>query len=603
MTSADHPYQHLGANRFWKSGVAQRPGEAFDDLWTPRWQIDRQTRFATAGSCFAQHISRWLRQQGYPWVDAEPAPPGLDAQCMADGGWGVFSYRTGNIYTAALLRQWVFWALGLEPVVPEAVLHDGRVYDPFRPLVPQHGHATVDDMLAERQRTLEAMRASFSHTDVLVLTLGLTEGWRHRDGHAYPLCPGTMVGRFDPVLHQFVNQDAAAVQRDLEATFDALRAVNPGMRFLLTVSPVPLTATATDQHVLVATMHAKSVLRTVAGALQRAHDDVDYFPSYELIASHATRGQHYDDNLRTVKGAGVDQVMAHFGAAIARQAGQAQLAALRPWPRARLATADEVLFCEEALLEAAAPGRPDQPAAPLCLLGDSHMGKLSRVLQAAGVPHWGGMVMNGSAWFQNRFLADPQDQFVPLESREARQAWTRALPFFAQGWAPRQARIVSNIGVQSHVAVPAFLQWHQQRHGHLRLDAAEAMAYYQALHRDKLLLLQSLVGQGYAVTVVTDPPTQSLHPVWGRLLAAFRSYELVAARCLEQIGCEVVQPGAHWPAAQLPPAYLAQETGSEGQRDWLHGSPAYYAALAELAGLLPGGQGVAAEPAALLLAA
>ncbi|MDC0689565.1 hypothetical protein POF53_18360 [Mitsuaria sp. RG] len=29
--------------------------------------------------------------------------------------YGVFSFRTGNLYTPAMLRQWLVWALGCSP--------------------------------------------------------------------------------------------------------------------------------------------------------------------------------------------------------------------------------------------------------------------------------------------------------------------------------------------------------------------------------------------------------------------------------------------------------------------------------------------------------
>lgn len=42
------------------------------------------------------------------------------------------------------------------------------------------------------------------------------------------------------------------------------------------------------------------------------HDDVHYFPSYELISSHPARGMFFNPDLRTVNERGVDFVMSHF---------------------------------------------------------------------------------------------------------------------------------------------------------------------------------------------------------------------------------------------------------------------------------------------------
>ena len=81
---------------------------------------------------------------------------------------------------------------------------------------------------------------------------------------------------------------------------------------LLTVSPVPLTATASDKHVLTATTYSKSVLRAVAGELYDRYADIDYFPSYEIVASPWSRGFFYESNMRSVNAGGVSVVMQTF---------------------------------------------------------------------------------------------------------------------------------------------------------------------------------------------------------------------------------------------------------------------------------------------------
>lgn len=102
------------------------------------------------------------------------------------------------------------------------------------------------------------------------------------------------------------------MRNDLLAIISLAKTVNKGIRFLLTVSPVPLIATASSNHILVANQYSKSVLRAVAGDLSNVRSDVDYFPSYELIASHPFGNKFYDSNLRTVTDEGVKWVMRHF---------------------------------------------------------------------------------------------------------------------------------------------------------------------------------------------------------------------------------------------------------------------------------------------------
>jgi hypothetical protein len=79
-----------------------------------------------------------------------------------------------------------------------------------------------------------------------------------RDGAVFPLCPGVLGGTFDKRRHEFVNLDVEDVVADVTAFVSELRAVNPEARVILTVSPVPLIATAEPRHVLVSTIASKS---------------------------------------------------------------------------------------------------------------------------------------------------------------------------------------------------------------------------------------------------------------------------------------------------------------------------------------------------------
>lgn len=172
--------------------------------------------------------------------------PGLTAAEREARWYGQFSFRTGNIYTAAALRQWLAWAFEESPPPDEAWEEDGRFYDPHRPAVEPDGHVTPEAVRAARQRTLAAIRTAVSSAGCLIFTLGLTEAWLDAaTGIAYPVCPGTVRGSFDAGRHVFHNFTVAEVHRDLTAAVSLARRANPGLRVLLTVSPVPLTATAT----------------------------------------------------------------------------------------------------------------------------------------------------------------------------------------------------------------------------------------------------------------------------------------------------------------------------------------------------------------------
>lgn len=358
-----HPYQSLPADRFWRSGVADRDPLEITGLWQPKFRIRPRTRIVTAGSCFAQHFSRALVARGYAWADYEPAPHGLTAAQRSDYNYGVFSFRTGNIYTPRMLRQWLAWAFDLEPVPTEVWETDGRFYDPFRPAIEPGGFASAEEVQQSRQQTLAALRDAVRGAQVFVFTMGLTEAWHNRaTGVEYAVCPGTIAGEFDAEAHVFVNHRYGALLADLLAALRIMGRHNRNLSVLLTVSPVPLTATASGQHVLSATSHSKSILRAVAAEAAEGRPAIDYFPSYEIITHPAYRGMFFAPNMRSVLPEGVDHVMKTFfadqAAMFAPEEAAPPLLALRPAAPMDVDDGEndeDELRCEEAILNAFAP--------------------------------------------------------------------------------------------------------------------------------------------------------------------------------------------------------------------------------------------------------
>jgi hypothetical protein len=358
-----NPYETLPEQAFWAPAVAKRHMLDIQGLWTAPFPITPKTRITTYGSCFAQHFSRALVARGYSWLDAEPAPAGLTPDAAQRFNYGVFSARTGNIYTASLLRQWVEWALGVSAPPEIHWEKAGRIYDPFRPAIEPEGFGSVAEMLASRRACIAAFRTSITTCNLFVFTLGLTESWWDAEGgFEYPMCPGTVAGTFDPARHVFRNQSYDFVRENLTRALTLIReGRDKGPKVLLTVSPVPLTATNSGNHVLVATMESKSILRAVAGQVAGKVRGVSYFPSYEIINSPVYRGAFFEPNLRSVNHNGVNHVMSCFFAGLGLDKTPAPAPAPKKKtparPRKPAASGDDVK-CEEELLAVFGEGKP-----------------------------------------------------------------------------------------------------------------------------------------------------------------------------------------------------------------------------------------------------
>lgn len=306
------PYSMQPQSAFWRACREDRDFRAAD-LFSPRHQLNSGDKIATAGSCFAQNIGKYIRQSDLELVDVEPAPYGMPADVGKTYGFGLFSARYGNVYTARQLRQ-LLTDCATGDVHDAAIWEqDGAFFDGLRPSVEPNGYSSVRELKAHRRDHLVRVLSIFEHADMFVFTLGLTETWQHTEtGLVFPSAPGVVAGTYDPDQHSFVNLRFKEVLEDLTVAIELMRDFAPHIRVLLTVSPVPLTATATDQHILAATTYSKSVLRAAAEEMALEHEFVEYFPSYEMITGAPFCADAYASNLRSVQRPAVDRVMSVF---------------------------------------------------------------------------------------------------------------------------------------------------------------------------------------------------------------------------------------------------------------------------------------------------
>ena len=310
-----NPYSNLPKSAFWKTGVAQENPFAIEGIYKKKFDIPPNAKIATAGSCFAQHISRHLKKNGYNVLDVEPPPPGLPENLHQKFGFSMYSARYGNIYTVCQLLQLAQEVAG--EWTPENYIWEknGKFFDALRPAVEPEGLDSPEEVVEHRQFHVSRVKELFKSLDLFIFTLGLTEMWVHKEsGTVYPTAPGTLVGEFDESLFEFKNARFSSIIGDFNHFQKVLKKIRGGKPFkcLLTVSPVPLTATASGKHVLLSTIYSKSTLRSVAGQLSANQAHIDYFPSYEIVANPRLHSTAFSDNLRSVRDETIEIVMRHF---------------------------------------------------------------------------------------------------------------------------------------------------------------------------------------------------------------------------------------------------------------------------------------------------
>lgn len=309
------PYSGLPKSAFWKTGVSEENPRKIHGIYKKKFEINADTKIATAGSCFAQHISYSLKNNGYNVLDVEPPPPGLPGNLHQQFGYSMYSARYGNIYTVSQLLQLAQEAADDWTPREYCWTKDGKFVDALRPGVEPEGLDSPQEVLSHRKFHISRVKKLFESLDLFIFTLGLTEAWIHKEsGTVYPSAPGAIAGTYNESLYTFKNFQFHQIIDDFNKFQDVLRRIRSGRSFkvLLTVSPVPLTATASGNHVLPATVYSKSILRSVSGELFENYNHIDYFPSYEIVTNPKMRYNSFSENLRSVNNEAVQIVMSHF---------------------------------------------------------------------------------------------------------------------------------------------------------------------------------------------------------------------------------------------------------------------------------------------------
>ncbi len=277
--------------------------------------IDHGSRIGSAGSCFAIEIAQNLMSRGFNYIcqettyDAEtetivmgtsPEDPVVQYSCR----WGI-------LFNTPSFTQIVENAFGVRPLPPLLVryeLGNEIVYlDPYRENVM---FKSPEAYMVEREKHAANTRAVFENADVFVMTLGLNEAWQY-------LPDGTYISRNprNKNLNGLLTHRTLSVEENidyLQRFVDVVRAHNPNIKLVVTVSPVPFLATgrADEYHVITANGHSKAVLRVAAQEIVERNENVFYFPSYEVVT--VCSPEIWTEDQRHVHPDAIRRVMATF---------------------------------------------------------------------------------------------------------------------------------------------------------------------------------------------------------------------------------------------------------------------------------------------------
>lgn len=244
----------------------------------PSFTIEPDDKLMTIGSCFAREIEKALAARGF---DLPTTALVLPAEERASAT----ANDILNKYTIHSMANEIEWAFEEPDMAPEDLFvtaGDGLWHDPH--LVANMDPVTLERAIERRGQVLDIMRR-LPECRVIVVTLGLAEAWFDTKLGIYlnVMPPQAAISaepdrfRLDVLSYEDITE---GIERFLSLLAKHGR---PDHKVIMTVSPVPFKATFTGGDALSANTYSKAVQRAAAGAAALRHDNVDYFPSYEIV--------------------------------------------------------------------------------------------------------------------------------------------------------------------------------------------------------------------------------------------------------------------------------------------------------------------------------
>lgn len=280
--------------------------------------FSREDRIFAIGSCFAEEIRKALTKIGweclpdYKRIVFDPSKDVVDTLPEREhmNFYNSFTVRTQLEQICGIWEQdpqdyWTVRRISRE-VVPFAARPVFQ--DPYRRSTfsdtPEGLQRLVDQIVAE-------MRRSFHEATGFVFTFGMTEIFVNRfSGKVACQKPAYAGGggmaetyRHDSTFEENLENLRAIVQLIRKHKGD-------NIPIIMSVSPVPLARTFSDNDVVTTNGEGKAILRAAIGQVAREFDNVIYVPSYEVVTLQGTEA--YDTDLRHVKEEVVQEIMEGF---------------------------------------------------------------------------------------------------------------------------------------------------------------------------------------------------------------------------------------------------------------------------------------------------
>ncbi len=265
----------------------QWPIEDREVFVKPSRLIDIHTPIMTIGSCFAEYLMVLFEAMRFNVFDPH---------------WG-YKYSTPAIHRS------------IERALEGGLTERDALYPGRSGFTDLHHHRIFHpnpDTALWRINRIETLAGRWlPRTKVLVMTLGQNEVWKNlrRDEYINHPYPGVLEKGRDLEVH-FLSVEEN--QAHLEKIHALLTAHIPDIQIIVTVSPVPLKVTYQDLDAVVGNNISKFTLYVAATQFAVRHDNVHYFPSFDIAAFELKAWEHWRPDRRHLRGASVGRILWRF---------------------------------------------------------------------------------------------------------------------------------------------------------------------------------------------------------------------------------------------------------------------------------------------------
>lgn len=232
---------------------------------SPHDRITHRSSVLTVGSCFADHLGEELLSNKFS-VSANPL---------------------GVTYNPLAIHNALSLAMNQQPLNENLfVLNE----DTWKHLSfhSQWSHASRDQLQSSLQKAISDTGRFVTSANVLILTYGTAWTYEHRKtNQVVANCHKLPAVEFEKYL-----LSPSQIIESFKALHDPLRAINPDLRVILTVSPV--------RHVrdtLELNQVSKATLRLACHHIAAQFARVEYFPSYEIMMDDLRDYRFYEDDM------------------------------------------------------------------------------------------------------------------------------------------------------------------------------------------------------------------------------------------------------------------------------------------------------------------